>query len=156
MSRSTPSAQPPPAGPGRSGHDADRDAWAAGGTAFAAILLLVGGVLAILEGIVGIARDSVYVITRGGSAYNFNVTAWGWIHLGLGVIAAFIGMGLLLGVPLARFAGIGIASIQIIANFMFLPYQPVWSLIMIAIDLFVIWALANYHPHRGRQHGGAL
>ncbi|WP_327290572.1 DUF7144 family membrane protein [Streptomyces sp. NBC_01198] len=153
MSRSTPSAQPP-TGPGHSGHDADREAWAASGTVFAAILLLVGGVLAVLEGIVGIAKDSVYVITRGGSAYNFNVTAWGWIHLVLGVIAAFIGMGLLLGVPLARFAGIGIASIQIIANFIFLPYQPVWSVIMIAIDLFVIWSLASYHPHRSHQQGG--
>lgn len=154
MSQATPSSQPPPAGQGRPRHDEERHSWAAGGTVFAGVLLLVGGVLAILEGIVGIARDSVYVVTRGGYVYDFNVRSWGWIHLILGVIAVLVGLGLLRGAAWARYAGIGIAALNMIANFMFLPYQPAWSLIMIAIDIFVIWALATYHPKRGLQSGG--
>ncbi|MFG1809997.1 hypothetical protein [Streptomyces sp. NPDC049040] len=156
MSQSTPSPQPPTGRPGPSRHDDGRNAWAASGTIFAGILLLVSGVLAVLEGIVGIARDSVYIVTRGGYAYNFNVTAWGWIHLVLGVIAVLIGAGLLRGAGWARYAGIGIASLSMIANFMFLPYQPVWSLIMIGIDTFVIWSLATYHPRHSHQSGGTL
>lgn len=150
MSQTTPSPQPP-AGSGRLGHD-ERRAWATGGTIFAGTLLLVGGVLAVLEGIVGIARDSVLVVT-GGYAYKFNSLAWGWIHLVLGVIAALIGAGLLRRASWARYAGIGIASLNLIANFMFLPYQPVWSAIMVAIDIFVIWALATHHPKHGWQSG---
>jgi hypothetical protein len=148
MSQATPAPQPPP--PGHTGrHDDDRSSWAAGGTVFAGILLLVSGVLAILEGIVGIAKDSVYIVTRGDYVYKFDVSAWGWIHLALGIVAVLVGIGLLGGSAWARYLGIGIAALNMIANFMFLPYQPVWSIIMIGIDVFVIWALATYHPGRG-------
>lgn len=153
MSQATPSPQPPPPGPGHSHHDDSRSAWAAGGTVFAGILLVVAGVMAVLEGIVGIAKDSVYVVTRGDYVYKFNVTAWGWIHLVLGVIAVIVGACLLQGAAWARFAGIAIASLALLANFMFLPYQPAWSLIMIGIYVFVIWSLATYHPRRGWQSG---
>ena len=153
-------AEPPPGsrppgtgGPApRGGHD-PREAWAAGGTVFAGMLLLIGGVLAVLEGIVGIARDTLYITTRGNYAYEFNVRAWGWVHLVLGVIAVLVGLGLLRGAPWARYAGIAIAGLNMIANFMFLPYQPVWAVIMVAIDIFVIWALATHH-HRAIAHRG--
>lgn len=154
MSQATPSPQQPPPRSEGHRHDENRNSWAAGGTVFAGVLLLVGGVLAILEGIVGIARDSVYVVARGGYVYDFNVRAWGWIHLALGVIAVLVGLGLLQGAAWAKYLGIGIASLSMVANFMFLPYQPAWSLIMIAIDIFVIWSLATYHSHRGRASGG--
>ncbi|WP_333771248.1 DUF7144 family membrane protein [Streptomyces sp. IBSBF 2435] len=156
MSQATPGPQTPHSGPGSPRHDADRHALAAGGTVFAGVLLLVGGVLAILEGSVGIAKNSVYVVTRGSYAYKFDVSSWGWIHLVLGIIAVLIGAGLLRGDAWAKYAGIAIASLSLIANFMFLPYQPAWSLIMIAIDIFVIWSLATYHSKRGRAQGGAL
>lgn len=151
MSRTTPSPQPqPPSGGGR--HD-DRHALAAGGTVFAGILLIVSGVLAVLEGIVGIARDSVLVVSQGGYAYHFNLRAWGWIHLVIGVLAVLVGWSLLQAAAWARYAGIAIASFSMVANFMFLPYQPIWSLILIAIDVFVIWALATFHPRHERHRG---
>ncbi|WUH92968.1 hypothetical protein OG900_24545 [Streptomyces sp. NBC_00433] len=151
MSQTTPSAQPPPSGPH---HDDERRAWAAGGTVFAGVLLVVAGIMAVLEGIVGIAKDSVFVVS-GGYAYKFNVTAWGWIHLVIGVLAVLVGLGLLRGEAWSRYAGIGIASIALLANFMFLPYQPAWSLIMIGIYVFIIWSLATYHSKRGHHLGGA-
>lgn len=150
-----PPGSKPPGSTGPIGHDRDGDgrrtAWAAGGSVFAGMMLLIGGVIAVLEGIVGIADDAVYVRTRGAYAYKFDVTAWGWIHLVLGVIAVAVGYGLLTGAPWARYAGIAIAGLSLIANFMFLPYQPVWSVIMIGIDTFVIWALATYHPSHHRR-----
>jgi hypothetical protein len=154
-----PGAGPPGAGghsgyggPARGGPDA-REAWAVGGAVFAGMMLLIAGVLAVLEGIVGIAKDAVFVTTRGDYTYKFNVSAWGWIHLVLGIIAILVGLGLLGGADWARYAGIAIAGLSLIANFMFLPYQPVWSVIMIAIDTFVIWALATYHPVSARRGG---
>ncbi|NJP43459.1 DUF7144 family membrane protein [Actinacidiphila epipremni] len=161
MSQANPAPQPPPPDPGGgrgSHHPHDggdgRRAWAAGGTVFAGILLVVGGVLAVLEGVLGIARDSVLVVTRGGYAYHFNLRAWGWIHLVLGVLAFMVGIGLLNGATWARYAGIAIAALNMVANFMFLPYQPIWSLIMIAIDLFIIWSLTVHHHHRIDKAGG--
>ncbi len=144
----SPGARPPGrGGPSEPGGPDPREAWATGGTVFAGMMLLIGGVLAVLEGAVGIARNAVYVSTRGSYAYKFDAREWGWVHLILGVIAVLVGLGVLAGAPLARAAGILIAGLSIIANFMFLPYQPVWSVIMIAIDTFVIWALATYHRH---------
>ncbi|MEW1863603.1 hypothetical protein OG896_22595 [Streptomyces sp. NBC_00669] len=160
MSQSTAATPPPGSNPpgstgGRDPRDDSRSAWAAGGAVFAGLMLMINGVLAILEGIVGIAKDSVYVRTRGDYVYKFDVTAWGWIHLVLGVIALLVGYFLLRGLAWARFIGIFIAGLNLIANFMFLPYQPIWAIIMIAIDTFVIWALATYHP-RKLPYGSAL
>ncbi|MEV7689453.1 hypothetical protein ACFW1F_04085 [Streptomyces bungoensis] len=119
--------------------------WAAGGTVFAGVLMLVEGVLAILQGISAIAADSVW--TRiDGYVYRINLTGWGWILIVLGVIAVVTGAGILKGADWARGVGIGLASLSIIAQFLFLPYLPIWSLIMIGLDFFVIWALATYRP----------
>lgn len=115
-------------------------AWASGGTMFAGVLLFVDGVLAVLNGIVGIAKDDVY--TRiGDYTYKFDLTAWGWIHLIIGVILILTGAGILKGLPWARGVGVGMASLSIIANFIWLPYQPLWAITAIAIGVFVIWAL---------------
>lgn len=145
MSHSEPSARSSAGRP-----DDTRNEWAAGGTVFAGLMLMIAGVLAVLEGIVGIAKDSVYVVTRGDYVYKFNVASWGWIHLVIGIIAVLVGYGVLRGMAWARVAGIAIAGLSMIANFMFLPYQPVWSIIMVAIDLFVIWSLATYRHDRER------
>jgi hypothetical protein len=143
MSQETPTPPLPPPGHTPPQPTRRENGWALGGTVFAAMMLVFGGVLAILEGIVGIAKDSVYVSTRN-YVYKFDVTAWGWIHLALGVVAVLVGFGLLSGAAWARWGGILIAGLNMIANFMFLPYQPVWAVVMIAIDVFIIWALASY------------
>ncbi|MEU3460723.1 hypothetical protein ABZ721_12295 [Streptomyces sp. NPDC006733] len=115
-------------------------AWAAGGTVFAGILLLVDGVLGVLKGIVGIAKDDVYS-RLGDYVFKFDLTTWGWIHLVLGVLLAVVGWGILSGAGWARGAGVALAAFSIVVNFVWLPYIPVWAIISIAIDVFVIWAL---------------
>lgn len=155
MSQETPAPPLPPPGHTPPPPTARESAWAAGGTVFAGMMLLFGGVLAVLEGIVGIAKNSVYVATRD-YVYQFDVASWGWIHLALGVVAILVGLGLMSGAAWARWAGILIAGLNLVANFMFLPYQPVWAVIMIAIDIFIIWALATYEraPHGGPHDTG--
>ncbi|WP_327119044.1 hypothetical protein OG206_22960 [Streptomyces sp. NBC_01341] len=125
-------------------------AWAAGGTMFAGVLLLVDGLLSVFKGIAGIATDDVYAVVNN-YTFAFNVTSWGWIHLVLGVILVIVGLGILKGAAWARGAGVGLAALNIIANFIWLPYQPVWAIVSIAIDAFVIWALCTDHPDRPKE-----
>ncbi|MFF3502296.1 hypothetical protein [Streptomyces sp. NPDC003247] len=132
------------AGPG-GGHPAGEAGWAAGGVVFAGVLMLVNGLLAVFQGIAAIAEDDVY--TRiGDYVYKINLTGWGWILLIVGVVAAVTGWGLLKGAAWARAAGIALAALSLVLQFLFLPYAPLWSIILIAIDVFVIWALAVYRP----------
>ncbi|MET8247822.1 hypothetical protein ABZV31_27510 [Streptomyces sp. NPDC005202] len=125
--------------------------WVAGGVVFAGVLMLVNGVLAILQGISAIAADDVYA-PIGGYVYKINLTGWGWILVILGAVAVATGWGILKGAEWARMTGIFLASLSMIAQFMFLPYAPVWSVIMIALDFFVIWALAVYRPEGQQGH----
>ncbi|WP_411111945.1 hypothetical protein [Streptomyces sp. c-19] len=119
---------------------------ASGGTVFAAVLLTVSGALAVLQGIAAIAKDDVYARV-GSYVFEFDLTAWGWIHLILGIIIVVTGVGLFKGANWARVAGVGLAGLSMIANFLWLPYQPWWALTLLAIDVFIIWALCSSWSH---------
>ncbi|MEU1122179.1 hypothetical protein ABZ371_00965 [Streptomyces sp. NPDC005899] len=129
------SSRPPASDSGNAGNP-----WATTGVTFAGVLLLIDGILAVVKGIAGIASDDVYARIDD-YTFKFNVTAWGWIHLVLGVILLLVGWGILKGAAWARGVGIGLAALSLIANFIWLPYQPVWAVISVALDVFVIWAL---------------
>lgn len=116
--------------------------WAAGGVMFAGVLLMVDGVMGVIKGIAGIASDEVYARISN-YTFKFDVTAWGWIHLVLGVVLLVVGWGILKGAGWAKATGVVLAALNMIANFMWLPYQPIWAIISIAIDAFVIWALCT-------------
>ncbi|MCX4994804.1 hypothetical protein OG739_19025 [Streptomyces longwoodensis] len=115
-------------------------AWAGGLTAFAAVLLFIAGILDFFRGIMAIADDDVYLSTPN-YVFKFDLTSWGWIQLILGVIAMAVSAGLFTRATWARVVGVGIAALLIIANFLSIPYYPFWSLTLIALYAFVIWAL---------------
>jgi hypothetical protein len=125
----------------------DTSGWAAGFTVFAAIMMLMVGVFQALQGLIGIFENEFYVQTRN-YLFQFDATTWGWIHLVLGLLVAFAGWGLLSGQTWARVVGIALAVLSATANFLFIPYYPFWSLLLIALDIFVIWAIT--------AHGGDL
>ncbi|GGV72234.1 hypothetical protein GCM10010294_32500 [Streptomyces griseoloalbus] len=125
--------------------------WAGGLTVFAAVTLMIVGVLDILRGIMGIAEDDVFVTTRN-YVFQFDLTGWGWTHLALGVLAVLVSLGLVREAMWARVAGVTIAGLLIIANFLSLPYYPVWSVVMIAFSGFIIWALCV--PRSGSRSEG--
>ncbi|MFE6227099.1 MULTISPECIES: hypothetical protein [unclassified Streptomyces] len=118
------------------------EAWASGGTLFAGVLMLVTGFMNVFQGIAGIAEDDVYARV-GDYVFKFNLTTWGWIHLIVGVVVAIAGYGILKGAEWGRVAGIALASLNLLLQFLFLPYQPWWALLSMAISVFVIWALAT-------------
>ena len=120
-----------------------------GTTAFAGVMLATVAVFQILESISALAKDDVYV--RGlNYVYNFDLTTWGWIHLLIGVIALAVAIGILLGQTWSRIAGIAIAALGALSNFAFLPYTPVWAIVIIAFNAFVIWALCVQLSHDDR------
>ncbi|MFF5364233.1 hypothetical protein ACFY4I_33410 [Streptomyces scabiei] len=114
--------------------------FAEGLTVFAAIMLMIAGVLGVCRGIMAIAEDEVFVSTRN-YVFEFDLTGWGWVHLALGAVAVLVSLGLFQASLWARIAGVAIAGLIIIANFLSLPYYPVWSIVMIAFSAFIIWAL---------------
>jgi hypothetical protein len=117
-----------------------RSGAAIAGTGLAAVLLLLSGILGITQGIAAIAKDQVYAVL-GKYVYKFNLETWGWIHLAIGVLVLLVGFALFTGSAAARGVGIALTVLMVVANFLYLPYQPVWSTIMIALGVFVIWSL---------------
>lgn len=117
--------------------------WATGLVLFAGVVMMVAGVWHALAGLGALVNDKVYVSTPG-YIYSFDLTGWGWIHILLGILVAAAGFVVLLGMMWARVVGIVLASLSLIANFMFIPHYPLWSLLIIALDVAVIWALATY------------
>jgi hypothetical protein len=121
--------------------------WAGGLMMFASVMLMIAGVLAIFRGVMGIAANDVAFTTRG-YVFQFDLTGWGWVHLILGAVAVIVGVGLMMS-PAAGWAvvcGIAVAGFVLIANFLSLPYYPFWSVVMMALSAFVIWALCVARP----------
>ncbi|MDH2393643.1 CHAT domain-containing protein [Streptomyces sp. HNM0663] len=118
----------------------DAQATAVGPVVFAAFMLIITGVMDLLQGIMGIAKDDIFAKTPN-YTFQYDVTIWGWFHLILGAIAILVALSLLRASPWARSTGIAIAGMLIITNFLSLPYYPIWSVICIALYVFVIWAM---------------
>jgi hypothetical protein len=117
-------------------------AWAIGGMIFAAAMMVMLGIWQIIVAITALVDDEFFVVAPN-YTFDLDTTAWGWIHLILGVVVTLTGFALFTGAIWARVIGIIIATVSAIANFFFLPYYPFWAIVIIAIDIFVIWALAS-------------
>lgn len=114
--------------------------WAAAWTIYAAVWMWILGFMHGIAGFAGIVEDEVLVATPN-YLLQFDVTTWGWIHLILGILVFAAGFAVFAGAVWARTVGVGLAAISIVGNFAWLPYQPLWSILMIAANSFVIWAL---------------
>lgn len=116
-----------------------RTGWT-GWITFAAILMIISGGLNAFYGLVGIVNDEWVVWTNRG-ALLLDITEWGWIHLLLGLLVLFSGIGLFSGSMIARIVGVIAVSLSLIGNFSFIPAYPIWAIVIITIDVLVIWAL---------------
>ena len=114
--------------------------WAVGYAMFASVLLLMAGIFQFVAGLVAVVEDDFYVVTAKW-VFEFDVTTWGWIHMLIGLVLFLSGIGILSGNVLARTVGVIAAGVAAVANFLWLPYYPVWSIIMIFLAVAVIWAL---------------
>jgi hypothetical protein len=108
---------------------------------FAAVMLIMIGLLHAIEGFVALFKDSYYLVRSSGLVVNVDYTGWGWVHLILGLAIAATGAALFSGRMWARVVGVGLAALSIVANFGFSSAYPIWSLIIVAVDVLVIYAL---------------
>ena len=116
---------------------------AVGFTAFAAVVMIMTGVFQAFQGLVALLNDDFYVVGEKWT-FSFDLTSWGWVHLIVGVLVAVAGVFVLRGAVWARTVGVAVAAVSALLNFMWLPYYPFWSLLIIALDVFVIWALVAH------------
>lgn len=114
----------------------------AGGIVFASTLLIVLGAFQVILGLTALFRSGYYVVTESGMVLNINYNVWGWLHFALGVLAVAAGLGLMKGQMWARAVGIALAVGSAIVNLAFIPAYPVWSIIVIALDVVIIYAIA--------------
>jgi hypothetical protein len=111
-----------------------------GGSTTGGVFAVVAGLLTFLAGLAAIVRRNFYHVATN-YAYNIHAYDWGWILLGLGVVLFALGACALLGMAWARPVGVGVAVLTAIAGFLYLPYFPVWGIIIVALSVFAIWGL---------------
>jgi hypothetical protein len=116
--------------------------WAMTGVAFAATMMLMIGAFQAIAGFAAIIDDEYFVRVRG-YAFDLDITAWGWIHLILGLALIATGIGLFSRAVWAGVIAVFLAVLSAIDNFFFIPYAPFWSSLLIALDVWVIWALTR-------------
>jgi hypothetical protein len=122
--------------------DPDARGAAYGLGAFAGVLLAAFASMQLLEGIAAVSTGNLYADDDTYS-YALDVTTWGWIHVVLGVLGVLVGVGIVARQAFGQLGGIVIAILAAVANFAFLPYFPVWSLVLLGLDALVIWALTT-------------
>ncbi|WP_018638493.1 DUF7144 family membrane protein [Parafrankia elaeagni] len=126
---------------------------------FAAVIMFIVGFHNLIYGIAAlrdyvVVVDNLYSTSTGTGVIYASTSFWGWLWIAFGVVQMVIAAGIAAGNELARWVGIGIAALNAIGQLAFLAAFPVWSVIIIAIDILVIYALATYQT-RGRP-GGAV
>jgi hypothetical protein len=119
----------------------------AGLSAFIALMLLMAGVLQVLEGIAVLVHGDFFAADYR-YAYRLPTTAYGITHLLLGLAAVGIGVGVLQRLAWARYAAIAVAFVSAVANFLFIPYYPLWAILLVVLHIAIIWALAGLEPRR--------
>jgi hypothetical protein len=116
--------------------------WAYGGISFAATMFILIGAFQIIAGLGAIFDDEFFVVTEN-YTFDLDVTAWGWIHLILGIALIVTGWFLYSGAAWAGIAALVIAVLTAVENFFFIPYYPFWSILVIGLCVWVIWALTR-------------
>ncbi|HSP38366.1 MAG TPA: hypothetical protein VLR26_11495 [Frankiaceae bacterium] len=112
-----------------------------GWVAFGGFMMVLSGFFGLIEGLVALAKDQYFLVTKNGLLVATSYTAWGWTHLAVGAVVLVAGVGVLTGQLWARIVGIALAFVSAIVNIAFLSAYPVWSTMIVAIDVVVIYAL---------------
>lgn len=115
---------------------------------YAGIMMILVGSFQAIDGLIALFNDDLYVVRPNGLVVNVDYTAWGWVHLLLGIVLVGAGAAVFSGRVWGRMIGVIAAVVSAVVNFAFIPAYPVWSLLIITVDVLVIYALI--------AHGGEL
>jgi hypothetical protein len=120
--------------------EGSQTAWA-GWVVFGGVMMIMLGLIQVIQGLVALLDDKYFLVTKSGLVVSVDYTTWGWVHLVLGIVTGLTGVGLLAGNTLARVVGVAIATVSALVNLVFIPAYPIWSIIVITLDVIVIFAI---------------
>jgi hypothetical protein len=115
-------------------------AWV-GWVLFGGILMFIVGAFNVIAGVVALFKDEYFLVAKSGLVIELDYTAWGWWLIIWGAAVALTGFGVMVGQTWARVVGVILVAINALMNFAFLSAYPVWTTIVIALDVIVIYAL---------------
>lgn len=116
--------------------------WAVGGLVFASTIMIMVGIFQAFQGLAALLNDEFFV-TVNDYTYELDLTTWGWIHLIGGILVLIAGIALYSASAVAGVVAIVLAGLSAVTNFFFVPYYPLWSLLIIALAVYVIWAIVK-------------
>lgn len=111
---------------------------------FAGVMMVMVGTFHMIEGLIALFNDEYYLVAKSGLVVEVDYTAWGWTHLIAGAIVFAAGLALFSGRMWARVVGVTLAGVSALINFAFIAAYPFWSSLLIAMDVFIIYALTAH------------
>ena len=124
----------------QTGYAREQSGWV-GWVFFGGVMLMMMGSFQIIQGLVALFDDGFYLVRPNGLVVDVNYNAWGWTHLLIGVVAVLAGIGLVAGNMLARIVGVAAAFVSALVNLAFISAYPLWSSLVILLDVIVIYAI---------------
>jgi hypothetical protein len=128
-------------------YEPEPSGWAVGGAMFAGVLMVIVGFFEAVAGLAAISNDEFFVKTED-YLFSLDVSTWGWIHLILGAVVVAAGLAVIGGRIWGGLVAIALTTVVAIANFFWIPYYPFWSILTIALAVWVIWALTRPGVYR--------
>jgi hypothetical protein len=108
---------------------------------FAGVILIINGVFSGLQGLIALIGPDTYYLLTPGSLFLFDAQGWDWWNLVIGVLLILTAVALFSGATWARAVGVVLAGLSAVVQLMLIPAQPWWSVIVIAIDVLIIYAV---------------
>lgn len=130
-----------------------KGAESSGWIAFAAILLFINGCFSGFWGLAAVLNDEVVTVGGGAGVVIWDITAWGWAAMGIGLLLILTSIGLFTGNSAARWLAIVFATVSALFQFGVVTAFPLWAIMVIVIDLVVIYHLVAHWREPSAVHG---
>jgi hypothetical protein len=133
-----------------SSHDVERVAGQesqGSGTLAAAAVLATSAILTFFVGVFALAANDL-VVAGPGYEYTFQLSGWGWVNILTGIVLAAMAVAVCFGATWARVTAIIATCLAIVVTFLWMPYYPTGSIVLIALDVVAVWGIATWNTSR--------
>jgi hypothetical protein len=113
----------------------------------AGALMLTSALLTFLVGVFALAADDL-VVSGPGYEYTVQITGWGWANILTGLVLAAAAIALFVGAQWSRALAIVVTGLAVVVTFLWMPYYPTGSIVLIALDVVIIWGIATWTTSR--------